>query len=182
MVDAARNKTSSRGFVWRIGAALVSPRRALIEADGPANAGQAPTDITILIALLFVAFNLGSLVTIGYLLVGGDFLGGVQSLVARLAHDVQKPLLLLLGGFVAITLFAGSRRRPGSDSDLACVAFVSVIAWASGLAALRVVGTHVGFSIGAQFTQWVSALAIISYVAIVIIAISVARGRPKEDS
>ena len=134
---------SASGLLWRIGAAIVAPNAALACADRSENAGRAPTDLILLLAALFAAINLEVLVKSGYLMLHGEVLGGLQSATARIASDLQWPLLLLLVGFAAVTILAGRKRSLGADSDLACVAFVPVVAVAAAAACWRAFGLSI---------------------------------------
>lgn len=164
------------GFAERVGGAICRPARALADADRDEAAGRGPTDLAAVIALVFVAVNLETVVRAVYLMFSGELGGGFQTLITRVAADLQGPLVVLLVGFVCVTAFAGRRRSFGADSDLAAVAFIpAVFVWALLAAWNRFVGA------GARAHDVFMVVAVAWFAVGVLLAIRQARGRQLGD-
>lgn len=120
--------TEDRHVIDRLGSALVAPVRAMARADSAAAAGRAPADLAVLVLVGFTAANLLPLARAGWLLVGGNAMGAVHILLARLSDWLRAPLACAVVAGILVTLAAGRRRALGADFDLACVACVPLAA------------------------------------------------------
>ena len=169
------------GFVGRVGAALVHPQLAFDHSEHRSNSGKSPSDVTALIALLFVAVNLETVITAGYLVFGGEIGGGLQTVATRLAYDLRRPLVVLVTGFVLVTLFAGRRRDLGADSDLVCVAFISLVGWAALLSLATVFFERVSVSMPSSIVTVATVVALAWYGWLLLLAVKTARRRPLES-
>lgn len=117
-------KALAPNVIDRLGAALAAPTAALVAAEKPPASGRAPGDLAILILAGFAATHLVSITRAGWMLVDGDGMGAVDTLLSQLSDAVRAPLLFVLGGGLLVTLLAGKRRATAADFDLACIAGV----------------------------------------------------------
>jgi hypothetical protein len=120
-------------FVERVGAVIVSPRRAM-RAAAAAPAGQGGRDVAWLIVLRLVA---GETPRIARALVRGIESGPATGLSALLstAGEVLPDVIGILIGAIAMALFAG-RGRGERALDLAAYAWVPYLAVELGAALL----------------------------------------------
>lgn len=116
------------GFIERIGAALVAPRRALAAADTPAAAGKTGGDVAWLIALAFLATHTREVVLSVWLAGIEGILVGLSTLAGSLSRAVTMDLAFLFAAGIGLTVLAGRKRAVSRDLDLACVAFVPIAA------------------------------------------------------
>jgi hypothetical protein len=159
------------GFVDRVGAALVAPRRAL--ADAEAGRGGLP-DAVLLLVLKLVCTETQALVVGLWSFVAVGPVVALRALLAHLSGALGTDLVLLVAGGAAVTLLAGRRRNPSRDFDLAAVAWIPVLAvdTIASLAA-RLAGVEVGPRAAAAL--WLVALGWMALV--LVLAVATARGR-----
>jgi thiol-disulfide isomerase/thioredoxin len=115
------------GFLARLGAILVRPRAALVNARRDRVAGKPGTDAALLIALAFVVSRPGLVVSGLWTSVGGDVVGGLMTIVNALAHFALRGIVVLGIAGAVVYAGAGSARKLGRDFDLGSVAFVPVM-------------------------------------------------------
>lgn len=159
------------GFIERIGTALVAPRRALSEVGDKGGLN----DAALLLLLAFLATELRAIVAAAWMaLVMGPGVAG-SALLTRLSSAIGVELVLVFGGGVVITLFAGKRRSPLRDFDLAGVALVPYLAveLAGSLWA-----TLLGPSMGQAFSSLLSLIALGAFAAMVVLAVIETRRPP----
>ncbi len=163
------------GFIERVGAALVAPRIALGACDGPDSAGRTGGDAALLLALVFVATHTRELVAAVWVGAAESVRVGLNALFAALSRAVAMELAVLFASAVLLTLLVGRKRELGRDFDLACVAFVPLIAVKlSGTLLLLVTGLSVTTNL-----KW--AFAVVAYgwaAAVLFMAWQTARARP----
>jgi thiol-disulfide isomerase/thioredoxin len=128
----------ARGWLGRIGAAIIAPRRALASAGQREHAGRSGSDLLAAIALLLVATQLRAIVEAGWLGVAVDLGLGARAFL-RVLQPLGVPLAVLVVAALVIFAAAGRRRELGRAFDLACVAvlpivFVVLVAVVLGLA------------------------------------------------
>lgn len=111
-------------FVERVGAAVTSPRSAL--AAAAAGRGGMP-DALLLVALKIICTETRVLVVTLWMMVKVGPGPALAALSSRLSSVVGTDLLLLAGGGVVVTVFAGRRRDATRDFDLAAVAWIPVL-------------------------------------------------------
>jgi hypothetical protein len=165
-----------RNLVERLGAALAAPGLAMEHAGSEHGQGRPPADLAVLVLVGFTASHLEPLVRAGWLLVDGQGMGAVHSLLGMLSRVLWAPLLFVAAGGALVTGLAGSRRSIGADFDLACVAAVPIEASAilvelaarAGLSmrGARDVATSIGIAWGA---------------ALLVLAVRGARRRPRRE-
>lgn len=162
----------------RFGAALTSPRAALRLADQPRAGGRAMTDVALALVLLIVARKARSLVMAGAFAFSGDISTAGSVVVAAIGAVIGQYLAMIVAGGIVVTALAGKRRSLGRDFDLACVAVIPAIAielcvYTGVLALGRMPGDVLWRIIGIAAIAWA--------VALVIVAVIVARGRAPAD-
>ena len=159
------------GFIDRVGAALVAPRRALAAAEG--GRGGLP-DAVLLLVLKLLCFETQALVVglWSFVAVGPGV--ALRALVAHVSTALGTDLVLLVAAGAVVTVLAGRRRNPARDFDLGAVAWVPVLAvdTIASLAA-RLAGVEVGPT--AASVLWLVALGWMGLV--LSLAVETARGR-----
>jgi hypothetical protein len=155
----------------RVGAALVAPRVALTAAGHPDAAGRASADATLLIVASLLALHTVGVVSSIWIGVADSLGAGLSALLGLVGRAVGRDLVLLVVAGAAVTAFAGTRRAPARDFDLACVAYVPYVL--VGLVA------ELAFSLGATRTRAATDVAgMVAYAwagLVVVLAIGQAR-------
>src|SRR5262249_33438135 len=157
------------GFVDRVGAALVAPRRALATVEG--GRGGLP-DAVLLLVLKLLSFETQALVVglWSFVAVGPGV--AFRALIAHVSTALGTDLVLLVAGGAAVTVLAGRRRNPSRDFDLGAVAWIPVLA-VDTIASL--VARLAGFEVGPR-TASVLWLVALGWMGIVLsLAVATAR-------
>lgn len=81
-----------------------------------------------LIGLVFLVVATREIVASVWLVFAAGIGVGLQAIIASLSHSVTMELAFVVIAAVVLTVAAGRRRSIGRDFDLACVAFVPVVA------------------------------------------------------
>lgn len=115
------------GFIERLGAALLTPRNALAEADELDAAGRAGTDLAALIGLVFLATHTREITYAIWVGAAESLRAGAVGLAGALSRAVAMDLALLFIAAFALTITAGKKRAMGRDFDLACVTFIPLL-------------------------------------------------------
>ncbi len=139
-VDAVVSERELPRWMDRIGAALVAPRAALRASDGPEGQGRSGGDITTLLLLTIAAIEAELFVTVGWMVVDGEYSGALTVLATGAQKHLIMPIILLLAGSLALTILAGKRRSTARDFDLACVALTPLVI----VEIVHSLGTHAG--------------------------------------
>ena len=174
MPDVVVSRGKLPRWMDRIGAALVAPRAALRASDGPEGQGRASSDITTLLLLTIAAIETELFVTVGWMVADGEYSGALTVLVTGAQKHLIMPIILLIGGGLALTLLAGKRRSTSRDFDLTCVALTPLVIAELVHSLVTHLGIHahaVAVSIG---YGWATTLWVLALVH--------ARGRDRESS
>ena len=163
-----------RGFLDRVGAALVAPRHALQAADRARAEGKTAGDAMVLVAISFVAIYTRQIAVALWISAADSVQVGVQLLLGTLSQALAMKLAALFLAGLTLTVVAGRRRSLGRDFDLACVAFVPLIAIELASALLvrgaAVLGTNLGpvFHASAQAVAygWAIVVLILAWLQI----------------
>lgn len=107
---------------------MVAPREALAAADEDAAAGRAGSDVAALLAFGFVAAHLRELVAAAWVGYASGIRVGLSAIVGSISRAVAVDVMVLFGAALLLTVAVGRKRSIGRDIDLACVAFVPLLA------------------------------------------------------
>lgn len=167
------------GFIERVGTALVAPRCALAAADDADASGKTGSDVTLLVAMVFVATRARELVAALWVGIVEDAGIGMRAVISSLSRSIAMDLAFLFIAAIALTLAAGRKRAVGRDFDLACVAFVPLIA----VELLATLALQLGQQGPTPLIR--DAVAVVAYgwsVAVLVLAWRQARSRPDSQS
>ncbi len=134
------------------------------------NAGKTGTDAAILIFLVFAVAHTDTLVASLWMMVAGDWMGGLVSLATSLTHAASRDVLFLVIAGAAIFVASGKGRSLGRDFDVACVAYVPIatVALVSNLVfqiTSVMPSPHVASALGWLAYGWAAVVAVVAVAA-----------------